>query len=102
MQNDFISSQKIKAMFRDCDFEVLTKNILINGQKRGCSGFIVNKTNNKICYLTTEPYFKSGLFGRERNEIMYRTAEHIKDYQGGLNQWCSFRDLKENVKRMLG
>ena len=33
------------------------KAINVNGQKRGCSGFIVNKANDKICYISTEPHF---------------------------------------------
>jgi hypothetical protein len=72
-----ILATKLKNKFPS-EFDVQLKNIIINGDKRGCSGFI--SYNGKIVYVTTEPLGTMGL--------MYRTAKHNKDYQGGANQWA--------------
>lgn len=90
---NYIGSRHIKAMFRNQGFDVLVKNIDINGQIRGCSGFLVNKTTQKVCYITTEPFFNgkrgSGLWGDSNRAVMMRTASNTKDYTGGTNQWVS-------------
>lgn len=102
--NNYISSQKIKALFRNLPYEVYTKNIDINGQKRGCSGFIKNSVTGKICYITTEPFFDnkcgSGLWGEKDNAIMMRTAKHIKDYSGGVNLWLGVDDIITMAKNL--
>lgn len=97
---NYISSQKVKAMFRGLPYTVKTHNIDINGQKRGCSGFIVNNITNKICYITTEPYFDGGLFGDKNRTIMMRTAKSLSDYSGGINQWLSVDKIVETAKRL--
>ena len=81
-----ILSTKLKNKF-PAEFDVQLKNITINGDKRGCSGFI--SYNGKMVYLTTEPL---GMMG-----MMYRTAKHNKDYHGGVNQWTKDVDNLVNV-----
>lgn len=61
------------------------RNIRVNAEKRGCSGFI--ELHGVIVYVNTEPCGSLGL--------MYRTAEHLKDYTGGVNRWA--RDLDSFV-----
>lgn len=61
------------------DYEIRLKNIIINGAKRGCSGFIVNRENNTIVYVTTEPCMNLG--------YMYRYADSTSDYRGYHNHW---------------
>jgi hypothetical protein len=61
------------------------KNISVNGDKRGCSGFI--QRGDAIVYVNTEPCGSLG--------YMYRTAAHMKDYTGGVNRWA--RDLDSLV-----
>lgn len=95
---DYISSQKIKSMFKTLPFTVKTHNIDINGQKRGCSGFIINNNTNKICYITTEPYFDGGLFGNKNQTIMMRQAKSLSDYTGGTNKWLSVNDIIKTAK----
>jgi len=106
-----VSSQKVKGMFKKYpNLLVETKNIRINGQLRGCSGFIQNKDNGKIIYLTTEPisftgnterFQGDGMWGDNNKACMYRTAKTMKDYTGGNNQWCSFESLENNIIAML-
>lgn len=92
-----ISAQRIKKVFKSLPYLVEVRNININGQKRGCSGFITNKRTNKVCYITTEPFFDggygSGLFGSEDKAIMMRTVKSTKDYTGGTNQWIPVSEI---------
>src|SRR5690554_2041268 len=91
---------KLKNMFEkekgNLELEYHFKNIVINGSKRGCSGFIVNKNNNKIVYITTEPTCASWL-----PPIMYREAKSIKDYTGGINNFTTKDKLIKEVLKML-
>jgi len=61
---------------------VTLKNISVNGDKRGCSGFIAR--GDRIVYVNTEPFGSLG--------YMYRTAKHFKDYSGGVNKWAKDLD----------
>jgi len=105
------SSQKVKAMFKaHSNLMVETKNIRINGQLRGCSGFIQNTDNGKIVYLTTEQisytgnteaFQGNGMWGDENKACMYRTAKTMKDYTGGCNRYCSLDNLEKFVLSLL-
>ena len=75
-----ILSTKLKNQFPSA-YTVALKNIAVNGDKRGCSGFIAR--GGAIVYVNTEPCGSLG--------YMYRTAKHMKDYTGGVNHWA--RDL---------
>lgn len=90
---------RVKNMFKEFDgLEFLLKNIRINGDPRGCSGFIRNTENGKIVYLNTEKYKEGGLWGDKNNEIMYRTAPEFRKYSNhGNNQWCSADFLVQKV-----
>lgn len=79
------------------EYEYYLKNIVINGVKKGCSGFIKNPTNHKIIYLTTEAVCYEPL----KDKVMFRTAKHLKDYTGGINQWCNREELVEKVAEAL-
>lgn len=74
-----ILATKLKNQFPSA-YTVALKNIAINGDKRGCSGFI--QRDDKIVYVNTE------VLG---GGYLYRTAAHLKDYSGGVNRWA--RDL---------
>lgn len=74
-----ILATKLKNRFPHADF-VQLKNVSVNGDKRGCTGFI--QANGKIVYVNTE------VLG---GGYLYRTAKHLKDYIGGQN--CYARDL---------
>lgn len=86
-----ILSTKLKNRFPHADF-VMLKNISINGDKRGCSGFIQKGQN--IVYVNTEQCFNLG--------YMYRTADTLKDYTGGQNQWAKdFDSLINGIDKLL-
>ena len=74
---------KLKNQFTELH-GVSLKNIIINGNKRGCSGFITK--GGRFVYVNTE-----SLCGG----YLYRTAENAKDYTGGRNNYA--RDLNTLV-----
>lgn len=72
------------------------KNITINGEKRGCSGFVRNLANNTVVYINTEESCLSNL------HYMYRYADHEKDYTGYRNRWAnSLDELAEATINLL-
>jgi hypothetical protein len=79
-----ILSTKLKNQFSPAH-AVALKNIRVNDDKRGCSGFI--SLNGAIVYVNTE---RCGSLG-----YLYRTAEHLKDYTGGPNRFA--RDMESLV-----
>jgi hypothetical protein len=86
-----ILSTKLKNRFTSMH-AVNLKNISINGDKRGCSGFI--SRNNAIVYVNTERFGSLG--------YMYRTVKHLKDYTGGVNHWAKDLDsLVNGVNALL-
>ena len=78
-----ILSTKLKNQFTGATVCAL-KNIAVNGDKRGCSGIIAR--DGAIVYVNTE------VLG---GGYLYRTAAHMKDYSGGVNQYA--RDLASLV-----
>ena len=82
-----ILATKLRNQFSSA-YTVTLKNVIINGDKRGCTGFI--SRGDAIVYVNTE------LFGPQG--YLYRTAEHLKDYTGGANRWAP--DLESLVKRI--
>lgn len=93
--NNYIGSIKVRNLFKGLPFEVKLKNIVINGQKRGCSGHIVNTETGKVCYITTEMFF--GLWNDRNRAIMMRTAKDTKDYTGGTNVWIPMEKIVETA-----
>lgn len=70
----------IKREMPETNVEFVLHNINVNGRKLGCSGFVLNKDNGKVIYVSTE----TTMFG-----YMYRQAKSTSDYVGGLNRWES-------------
>jgi hypothetical protein len=86
-----ILSTKLKNQF-STSHNVALKNISVNGDKRGCSGFI--SLGDCIVYVNTE---KCGSLG-----YMYRTARHLKDYEGLINHWAKdFESLVFGITKLL-
>lgn len=69
------------------DLTFTLKNITINGQKRGCSGFIRNNTNGSVIYVDTEESCATFV-----PRFMYRYADNEKDYKGYRNRWANTLD----------
>ena len=87
----FILATKLRNRFSP-DHIVQLRNIVINGDKRGCSGFIA--LGDQIVYVNTGT---CGGFG-----YMYRTAKHMNDYTGGPNMWARDIDtLVNGVNNLL-
>lgn len=86
-----ILSTKLKNRFTSVH-QVHLKNIRVNDDKRGCSGFI--SLGDRIVYVNTEPCGSLG--------YMYRTAQHLKDYTGGVNRWAKDLDsLVHGINQLL-
>ena len=73
------------------------KNISINGDKRGCSGFITDTASGKSVYVNTEGVQWYG----KPHENLFRTAKNLKDYKGGYNQWASDDTIASEIVRLL-
>ena len=81
----------MKGINIECSF----KNISINGQKRGCYGFVRNTSNNTTVYISTEPIYCG---------FLRRYAKDMKDYGGihSINQFSkSLSQLVDDVYTML-
>ena len=93
-----ILSQKVKNAIKkadpDTEYTFTLKNILVNEQKRGCSGFIRN--GEAVVYINTEPsvsYLPS---------FMARYATDEKDFRGFRNRFYeSLPEMVEDVVNML-
>lgn len=70
----------IKRETPETNVEFVLHNINVNGRKLGCSGFVLNKDNGLVMYVSTE----TTLLG-----YMYRRAKSTSDYVGGYNRWAS-------------
>ena len=76
----------INAHSNGMDLTFTLKNISINGEKRGCSGFIRNNANGSVVYVNTETTPRADL------RYMYRYANHEQDYNGYHNRWAKTID----------
>ncbi|MEG1502476.1 MAG: hypothetical protein RR370_03705 [Synergistaceae bacterium] len=96
----FITSQKIKALFKGENVTLEIKNATLDGANHGCTGFIADNSTGRVVYIATDFGGGSGLFN-DGKAIMYRTAQHNKDYMGGFNNFCDINHLKENVLNLM-
>jgi len=89
------NSLKGLSFFADLDFFLRT--ISVNGDKRGCSGFIQNIVNGKIAYISTEHSYVSGKSGK----FLIRSAKSLKDYTGGQNMFTTLEQLPKYITDLL-
>jgi len=86
-----ILATKLKNRFSPAH-QVALKNIRVNADVRGCSGFI--SLHGVHVYVNTECCGSLG--------YMYRTAQHLKDYTGGANRFAKDIDgLVRGVNELL-
>lgn len=82
----------------DLKFDI--KNIIVNGAKRGCSGFVTNTQNGSCVYTNTERTCCANL------GVMYRYADNNKDYTGYYNRWTgrvyTVDSLATEILELLG
>lgn len=80
------------------DYEYDLHNIVLNGVKKGCSGFITNPNNHLCVYVNTEHSCYQPL----SNKFMYRYARDTKDFTGGVNLWADSEEkLAKEIVRHL-
>lgn len=96
-----ILSQELKnAIVRNCGGMSLTfslRNILINGAKRGCSGFIRITENGSVVYVNTERCAYGGV-----KNYMFRYADSERDFTGYRNRWAdTLEELVTEIISML-
>lgn len=95
-----ISTTKVKNLLKKAGgYEVENcHNIRVNGQLRGCSGFIRKAGSERTVYFNTE-YVVS--LGRDDDRLLVRYARDSRDYTGGRNEYCSFCTLLEKLDAMF-
>lgn len=71
------------------------RNVRINGHLHGCSGFLRNPETGKIVYISTDLNHGTNI------QAMYRSAEHLKDFTGGRNNFCDFDEITECAVALL-
>ena len=77
------------------DLEFRFKNINVNGQKRGCSGFIYNPLIDVYVYVNTEP-------SCYKNMTICRYAKSFNDFTGDVNNNCySEKELIEKTANLV-
>lgn len=86
----------------DMPLKIELKNIIVNGQKRGCSGFVTNMQTGSCVYIDTE----KSVFGPLSDKCLYRYARDNKDYssnrlQNGWNCWATDDELPKQVVKLL-
>lgn len=59
------------------------------------SGFIRRK-DGQLFYFSTFDFRSPNTL----DNISFRTAEHLKDYRSGRNQYCHFPDLALNIEQL--
>lgn len=77
-------------------------NISVNGDKRGCSGFITNTQDGSCIYIRTE----KSAYAPLADLSLYRYARDNKDYSSnglsnGQNHWATDNDLASAVIKLL-
>ena len=95
--NDIILGRKlrnaIEKPIQGMEYHLHTINV--NGDKRGCSGFIRNPNNNAIVYVNTE-------ISTYVLRYMYRYADNLKDYTGYHNRFANtLIELSSNIAKLL-
>lgn len=102
LKTKLINQLKAEAIRYDIELEYHLSNIQVNGDKRGCSGHVINKGTGVCVYIDTEGSCLSTLAGKS----MYRLAANIKDYSSnalvnGYNRWTVHAELAAKVVGVL-
>lgn len=64
-----------------------------------CSGFI--KCNDKYVYVSYNIPRYNAIIDFNKRDVLYRTANHEKDYTGGANHYTSILDLPNAITTLL-
>lgn len=94
-----ILATKLKNAFNKYEdkdkYSMSFKNVSVNGDKRGCYGFITNLENDVcVCINTEQTSMNLGMF--------YRYCEQQGEHTGGINHFAhSLEEIVENTRKML-
>lgn len=83
---------ELTATLPDCTVTGFTPNHFCT------SGFIQHNQTKKICYVSLNDV-RYNTYATKR--LLYRTAEHLRDYTGGRNCYAALEDLADAVQTML-
>jgi hypothetical protein len=91
-------SVKLRNAIRRLDpsLQVELRNVRVNGQAMGCSGFITNTVTGAIVYVDTDHNH-----GLSLDNALYRTAAHNRDYTGGVNRFSDYAGLASAVVALV-
>lgn len=103
-----ILTTKLKNMFNDQDYMFNLKNISINGQKTGCSGYIYNPMTGLVLYVNTEKSVASWLKEtmvryvsfKEKNEKDFSKSKFTNGTEN-VNVFCDRDELASTIIKML-
>lgn len=92
-------SRSIKsALKKDCESVGLELTKFSRGHFE-VTGFIRNPVTDKLVYISIGD-MRGSYGGRPLDQVLYRSAEHLKDYHGGRNNFTSLTSLVECVKSL--
>ena len=87
-----------KALKKDC----ATAGLELAKFSRGhfeVAAFVRNPVTDKLAYISIGD-MRGGYGGYPLDQVLYRSAEHLKDYHGGHNNFTSLTSLVERVKSL--
>lgn len=95
-------------MLNDQDYMFSLRNININGQKTGCSGYIYNPSTGLVLYVNTEKSVASWLKEtmvryvsfREKNEKDFSKSKFTNGTEN-VNVFCDRDELASTIIKML-
>lgn len=99
---------KLKNMLNDQDYMFNLRNISINGQKTGCSGYIYNPMTGLVLYVNTEKSVASWLKEtmvryvsfKEKNEKDFSKSKFTNGTEN-VNVFCDRDELASTIIKML-
>jgi hypothetical protein len=92
--NKPMSTRQVRNAVKTLNLVLETgKDIKINGDFRGSSGFITNAAKNIFVYYNTESSCLSSLAGK----ILVRAAKSACDYTGGRNEFAEPEKFLDTV-----
>ena len=85
-----VSMTKVKNAIKRSGYDLIPHltNIRINGQLRGCSGFLEDPKTGRLAYINTEKDPGIVEFTAVGGQALFRNARHLKDYSGLRNRYC--------------
>jgi hypothetical protein len=78
------------------DLQVQLRNISVNGNKMGCSGFITDPGTGRVVYVNTD--HNNGAIA---DRTHFRVARDTKDYRGGINHFSDYAGVAKGAAELL-